>query len=161
MKKKILAIAMAVMCLAGMSACGNKQTPAGSGTTDAAQSTGTPEGSESAQAPETSEATQTGDTIELNYYTWRYSDAYPEKTVFESMKSVYPGITMNVTGNHDSDAYLQQQRVRLLGKDGLDIMSVTPQAYKEYVEAVYLLELTDQPFLYQITVASLDSVNVD
>ena len=53
MKKKILAIAMAVMCLAGMSACGNKQTPsapAGSGTTDAAQSTGTPEGSESAQA---------------------------------------------------------------------------------------------------------------
>lgn len=164
MKKKILAIAMAVMCLAGMSACGNKQTPsapAGSGTTDAAQSTGTPEGSESAQAPETSEATQTGDTIELNYYTWRYSDAYPEKTVFESMKSVYPGITMNVTGNHDSNAYLQQQRVRLLGKDGLDIMSVTPQAYKEYVEAGYLLELTDQPFLDQFTGASLDSVTVD
>ena len=163
MKKKILAAVMAAICLVGMSACGKEQQPsapaADSATEDTAE--GTEEVSEPEEAEGAAETSGTGESVELNYYTWRYSDAFPDKTVFESMKSEYPNITMNVTGNHDSDAYLQQQRVRLLGKDGLDIMSVTPQAYNEYVAADYLVDLTGQSFLENFTKASLDSVTVD
>lgn len=159
MKKKILTIVMAAICLTSMWGCGKEQEPSAPAA-DSASS----EDAEASEPEETEVAAKTsgtGESVELNYYTWRYSDVFPDKTVFESMKSEYPNITMNVTGNHDSDAYLQQQRVRLLGKDGLDIMSVTPQAYNEYVEADYLLELTDQSFLENFTKASLDSVTVD
>jgi raffinose/stachyose/melibiose transport system substrate-binding protein len=156
MKRVIAIIISCFLVLGGLAACGQKAETDNGASTEIENSASANTEKDSA----TVEADK-NEQITINYYTWRGNPAmqYPEKMI-EAFQEKYPNIKVEVGGIRlPNDQYLNNQKVKLLSGDSIDVTTLRPETIADYVKAGYLEDLTDKPFLNNVT--STEKVKVD
>ncbi len=157
MKKKVISMLLtAGMTLSLLSGCGSS----------AAAETA-PAESTSEEAPKAEEAAGTAELDEtpctITYYTWAQSNdgAYPQN-MLDAFMEKYPWITVDFQmGPSDQEEYLQAQKVKFLAGDGIDVTTLFPSSYSDYVGAGYLEEITEDAYLSAYDSSALDAVTMD
>lgn len=153
MKKRsfglVLAMMLSVSTLAG---CGAKasESVGDAGTASATEST-------------TEEVVVENEPCEITYLTWSQSadGLYPQNMV-DSFMEKYPWITVNCEiGSQSQEEYVQAQKVRFLAGEDIDVTTLYPNTYNEFIEAGYLEDLSGQNYLSNYTDSSIEAVTVD
>ncbi|HNW86910.1 MAG TPA: extracellular solute-binding protein [Candidatus Limiplasma sp.] len=104
------------------------------------------------------EADQTPVTI--TYYTWVQSadGAYPQNMI-DGFEAKYPWITVDFQmGSNTGGEYSETQSIKLLAGDGIDVTTIKPSDYQQYIDAGYLEDITGSDFLSAYNAAALDAV---
>ncbi|MBC7961194.1 MAG: extracellular solute-binding protein [Vallitaleaceae bacterium] len=151
--KKFISLVLAVsMMMSIMIGCSKNETT-GDVTTEVKVTT--------ADTETTTEAAKSEDPVEITFYTWSQLNGYPENMV-AAFEAANPDIKVNIEiGSQSVDEYLQMQKVKFLSGEAIDVTTVRPEMRKEYVDAGYLLDLSDQQFLSNFNQSYLDMVAVD
>jgi raffinose/stachyose/melibiose transport system substrate-binding protein len=147
-----------ICCLLVMSvltACGGQTSSITKQTTISADSTAT------AAASSTEEASKKD--VTLNFMSWPFNaeKQTPQKTL-DDFHAMYPNITVTLSGGGmPPDQYINSQKIKLMGGDGIDITSIRPETLSEYAKANYLLELKDVALLSNYNSSVFDGLKVD
>ena len=100
---------------------------------------------------------------EITYMTWSLSadGLYPQNMIDAFMEK-YPWITVNCKlDSMSQEEYINAQRMRLSSGKGIDVTTLYPSCYEEYIKNGYLEEITGSECLSNYSLASLDAVTVD
>ncbi|MDR3337381.1 MAG: extracellular solute-binding protein [Treponema sp.] len=100
---------------------------------------------------------------EIYYTTWRANPDknYPQVLIDEFQKR-NPGIRVIAqTGTTTTEEYLNDQKLRFLAGNNIDVTTIRAESRRDYVNAGYLLELTGGDFLKNFTDSAIDAVRVD
>ncbi len=115
----------------------------------------------SALATASDEVDQTPVTI--TYYTWVQSadGMYPQNMI-DGFEAQYPWITVDFQmGSNTGGEYSETQAIKLLAGDGIDVTTLKPSDYQQYIDAGYLEDITGEDFLSAYNAAALDAVTSD
>lgn len=151
MKKGLSMLLIASMSLGMLAGCGNNgetKTTEATGETVAEQS----QGQEASQEP-----------CEITYFTWSQSadGSYPQNMI-DAFEEKYPWISVNFEmGSQLQEEYVQAQKVRFLSGEGIDVTTLYPSTYDEFIDAGYLEDITGKDCLKSYTDSSLDAVTRD
>jgi raffinose/stachyose/melibiose transport system substrate-binding protein len=103
-----------------------------------------------------------GKKITLTWFEWAENVAPYPNNLIEAFEKQNPGVTVNYeTGSPEVSQYLNTQKIRFLSGEGMDITTIRPESYNDYVKAGYLAKLDGDPCLDAFTQKALDSDRVD
>lgn len=139
MKKKMVSLFMTVVLGASMMVACGKAEPAAEG--------------------QTSE----NEPCEITYFTWVQSaDGVYPLNLIEAFEEEYPWITVNFEmGSQYQPEYVQAQKVRFLSGEGIDVTTLYPSTYNEFIEAGYLEDITGKECLSAYSSSSIQEVERD
>jgi raffinose/stachyose/melibiose transport system substrate-binding protein len=103
------------------------------------------------------------ETAEIYYTTWRANAErnYPQ-VLIDKFQSQNPNIRVIAQiGTTTTEEYLNDQKLRFLAGNNIDVTTIRAESRRDYVNAGYLVELTGQEFLKNFTESALDAVRVD
>ncbi len=101
--------------------------------------------------------------VTITYYTWVQSadGAYPQNMI-DGFEAKYPWITVDFQmGSNTGGEYSQTQAIKLLAGDGIDVTTIKPSDYQQYIDAGYLEDITGEAFLSAYNAAALNAVTSD
>ncbi len=107
--------------------------------------------------------TQAHGKCEITYLTWAQSnDGFYPQSMINAFEAKYPWIIVNFEiGSTFGDTYQQTQKVKFLSHDEIDVTTLLPNTYKDYVSAGYLEELSGAPYLKNYSSSSLGEVTLN
>lgn len=162
MKKKIFTTLLTgALTISLLTGCGNTSATT-SKSAPASTTTESPSDTSKATTDSTSEdLDQTPVTI--TYYTWVQSadGEYPQNMI-DGFEAKYPWITVDFQmGSNTGGEYSETQSIKLLAGDGIDVTTIKPSDYKQYIDAGYLEDISGESFLSAYNSAALDAVTSD
>jgi raffinose/stachyose/melibiose transport system substrate-binding protein len=119
--------------------------------------------SQSATEASAAASTQDQTPVTITYYTWAQSNdgSYPQNMI-DAFEKQYPWITVDFQmGPTDQEEYTQAQKVKLLAGDGIDVTTLFPSTYDDYIKAGYLQDITGADYLGAYTESAMDAVTRD
>ncbi len=164
MKKKIFTLLLTSALVLGlMTGCGktassnsgSTPTPAAGTTTDGAAAEAT-----ATSAPDTTSTDAEQAPVTITYYTWVQSadGEYPQNMI-DGFEAKYPWITVDFQmGSNTGGEYSETQAIKLLAGDGVDVTTIKPSDYQQYVDAGYLEDITGESFLSAYNSSAIASV---
>ena len=148
MKKRVLALFLSAVMVAGLTACGGSGSDSGSSDSGAASSSDeaadTGSGAEEEASQEQAESSAaSGDQVNLNFYIWSDEENYIRKVVdaYNAEQDAVQ-ITLNVVPESDYDDKLT---VMLAGETDADLVDIRGVAQmSNYAKVGALLDITDR-----------------
>ncbi len=161
MKKKLFTAFLTCAIVIGlMAGCGNNTTASDS-TPTATPAAATDSGTDAATATPASATDDADKTpVTITYYTWVQSadGEYPQNMI-DGFEAKYPWITVDFQmGSNTGGEYSETQAIKLLAGDGIDVTTIKPSDYQQYIDAGYLQDITGESFLSAYNAAAIDSV---
>ena len=170
MKNKVISILLSTTIVASsliMGGCGSSESTASTATSVATDSTTTDSTAQdtSTDASATSESTaEAADEtpVTITYYTWAQSNdgSYPQSMI-DAFEKKYPWITVDFQmGPTDQEEYVQAQKIKLLAGDGIDVTTLFPSTYQDYIDAGYLQDISGSDYLNSYSDDAMKAVTI-
>lgn len=162
MKKAIVILVVVAMLGSLLTGCSGNSSGNGNKTGETQEATSTQTAAEDTSEEPTA-AAEEHEECEITYFTWSQSSdgSYPQNMV-DAFEAKYPWIKVNFEmGSQTEEEYSQAQKVKFLAEDGIDVTTIYPSIYKDFIEAGYLEDLTGAEYLSNYTDSTLAQVTVN
>lgn len=99
------------------------------------------------------------DSVTVSFLSW--SDESIMSPLVEEFEEENPDITIDFSYSPPVNEYIQTLQTRLVGDQAPDVFIITSENKADLIENGYVLDLTDEPFMENISEANKDFVSSD